>query len=397
MHMDAVLPQVVAMLFVLLLIGLFVKLLRQPHVIAYLFAGILIGPFGLELFTDQENIGRLGSIGVLFLLFFVGMETDAKALASKWKLALVGTSLQVLLSVASIWAIGWWFDWPMSRIVLIGFVISLSSTAVIIKLMQDANMLESRVGQGVLSILLAQDLAIIPMLITIGMFEGGNVDTHQLLKQGVGAFISIALFVYLTRVEHFKLPLSRWLKQDHELQLFASLVVFLGISLLTAWFELSTALGAFLAGMMIGAARETQWVHQQLESFKVLFMALFFVSIGMLLDIKFLLAHLPQVLALLVAAIMTNTFINALILKLYKYNWRDSLYSGVMLSQIGEFSFVLTAVGLQVGIINLHGYQLALCVISLSLLVSPIWISTMKHMLKWQMSSEGINLPNKDQ
>ena len=118
------------------------------------------------------------------------------------------------------------------------------------------------------------------------------------------------------------------------------------------------------------------------ESFKVLFIALFFVSVGLLLDIHFLLLHWQQTVALVVAALLTNTFINAFILKMSAFNWKDSLYMGVLLSQIGEFSFVLAAVGYQTHIINEYGYQLALCVISLSLLVSPVWISLSKRILK---------------
>ena len=380
-------PQLVGAMLLILLTGLMLKLLKQPHVVAYLLAGIAIGPWGLGLVTDVELIGRLGAIGVVLLLFFVGMETDANKLVANWKLAVFGTILQIALSLLCVFLLGYFYDWPFPRILLIGFVISLSSTAVVIKLLQDSGLLSSKVGQGVLGVLLAQDLAIIPMLIILGILAAGEVDIAHIAKQALGALLAGAIFAILVIKQQVHLPLSRWLNEDKELQLFAALSICFGMALITAWFDLSTALGAFLAGMLIGAARETRWVHHTLESFKVLFVALFFVSIGMLLDMEFFRLHWVPVLILVILALITNTFINAFILRVSGFDGRDSLYAGVLLSQIGEFSFVLAAVGMQSGIINHKGYQLALCVISLSLLLSPIWIDVGRRLLKWENKS----------
>ncbi|MBA6416525.1 cation:proton antiporter [Colwellia sp. 6M3] len=380
--MDPFLPQAVGAIFFILLLGFILKFFRQPHVVAYLIAGIFIGPWGFGLVTDIDSISRLGTAGVVLLLFFVGMETDIHKLVENWKLIIFGTLMQIILSVGCVWLLGIWFDWSLARIVLIGFVISLSSTAIVIKLLQDNGMLSSSLGQSALGILLAQDLAIIPMLIIIGLLGAGNIDNVQLVKQGVGTLFAVALFAFVITRKQVHLPLSKWLKGDHELQLFAALGICFGLAMLTAWFELSTALGAFIAGMLVGAAKETLWVHRTLDSFRVLFVALFFVSVGMLLDISFLISHWQQTAILVMAALITNIFINAIILKLSKFSWKESLYAGVLLSQIGEFSFVLAAVGHQASIINEYGYQLALCVISLSLLSSPIWIGLSKKWLK---------------
>lgn len=381
MHMDSAMPQLVGTTLLILLVGLILKLARQPHVIAYIITGVLIGPWGLGLITDFDTIARLGAIGVILLLFFVGMETDPAKLLSNWKLACFGTLLQVCLSLLCAWLISLFFEWSFSRTLLIGFVISLSSTAIVIRLLEESGLLASKVGQGVLSILLAQDLAIIPMLILIGMTGDQPTDGISLFKQGVGTLITGALFAYLLYRKQIQLPLSRVLKEDRELQLFAALSLCFGLALITGWFELSTALGAFVGGMLVGVARETQWVHHTLESFKILLLALFFISVGMLLDLVYLLEHLPQVILLTLAALVTNTFINALILRTTHFSWHDSLYAGLLLAQIGEFSFVLAAVGLQAGIINSNGYQLVLCVISMSLLLSPGWIANGKRLI----------------
>lgn len=381
MHLDPIFPTLVGALFVILLVGLFLQRLKQPHVVGYLLTGILLGPHVIGLITEQAVIERLGAMGVVFLLFFIGMEVSPRKLISSWRIAVIGTCIQILLSVLCVWLLGKWLDWPLARSVLLGFVISLSSTAVVLKILQDSGELETETGQNVLGVLLFQDMAIIPMLIVIGLMSGEVPDSKHLAMQLIGAVLMIGLLAYLMVKEVIHLPLAKWLKGNHEMQIFAALIVCFGLSLITGLFGLSTALGAFVAGMLIGAARETQWVHSSLEPFRVIFVALFFVSIGMLVDLTFIQHHWLQISALVLAVIVTNTFINAIIIRLLGDSWPDSLYSGVLLSQIGEFSFVLAAVGVKSNLITSYAYQLTVAVITLSLMLSPAWISLAKRVL----------------
>ena len=374
MHLDPALPGIVAALLAVLLVGLILHRLKQPHVVAYLVTGIILGPHVIGLFSDQQLIERLGAMGVVLLLFFIGMEVSPRKLVASWRIAVVGTTIQILLSVLCVWLLGKWLDWPLSRSILLGFVISLSSTAVVLKIMQESGELETETGQNVLGVLLMQDMAIIPMLIIIGLMSGDVPDSRHMILQIIGGISMIALLAWLMLKETVHLPLAKWLKGDHEMQIFAALIACFGLSLLTGLFGLSTALGAFVAGMLIGAARETQWVHNSLEPFRVIFVALFFVSIGMLVDIGFIKQHWQQILLLVLAVVITNTFLNAIIIRLLGDSWPDSLYSGALLSQIGEFSFVLAAVGLQAKLISNYGYQLTVAIIVLSLMLSPAWI-----------------------
>ena len=213
----------VSLIFIVLALGFVLKLIHQPHVVAYLIVGIIIGPWGIGLVNDTENIDRLGAAGVVFLLFFVGMETDAKKLVENWKLAIFGTLFQIILSVGFVWMLGLYFQWSIERVILIGFVISLSSTAIVIKLLQDTNTLDSKVGQGALGILLAQDLAIIPMLIIIGLYKTDAVESVHIGRQVFGSIIAAALLAFIIVKKVVHIPLSKWLQNDHELQLFAAL------------------------------------------------------------------------------------------------------------------------------------------------------------------------------
>ncbi len=139
-----------------------------------------------------------------------------------------------------------------------------------------------------------------------------------------------------------------------------------------------------MAGIVVAAARETEWFHENLQPFYVLLVAFFFLSVGLMLDLDFLLDNLPAVLLLVAAAMVTNTFINAVVLRLLGEDWRHSLFAGAVLSQIGEFSFVLASVGLAAAIIDGQTYQLTISVIALSLLASPPWIALVRRLVKYQ-------------
>ena len=381
MHIDPILPTLVAIITVVLFIGLSLQLLRQPQVIGYLLAGVAIGPFGLALLTDTELATRLGSFGVVLLLFFVGMEVAPRQLIAGWRIAVIGTLAQVALSVALVIPIGLWFDWPIERVVLLGFVTSLSSTAVIIKLLRDSGEINRKEGQDILGILLAQDLIIIPMLIIVGLMGGEAPSWSGLGLQVGGSIVIVSSLVWALTRDTFHLPFGHLFRNDPELQVFAALLICLGLSLLTGMAQLSTALGAFAAGILVTAARETQWVHHALEPFRVIFVALFFVSIGMLVDVSFITSHTMQVVLLVVVVLVSNTLLNGIILRFLGYHWRESLYAGAMLGQIGEFSFVLAAVGLTAGIISDIAYQYTIAVIALSLLISPFWILAARRIL----------------
>lgn len=379
MHMDPLLPALVGLLFVALALAIWLRRLRQPSVVAYVLAGALLGPNGLGVVTDPNAVVRLGEIGVVLLLFFAGMELSIPELKRGWRVPVLGTLLQIAASIGCAAAIGWWRDWPLGRVLLLGFVISLSSTAVVLKLLRDKGELGSPVGRDVVGILLVQDVAIIPMLMAIGFFAGDTPSRTVLATQLIAGAVLVSLLGFVARREHVPLPISRWLEGDKELQVLGAFALAFGLAFLTGIAGLSVALGAFVGGVVVGASRETQWIHESLYSFHVLLLAVFFVSIGMMIDPGFLWERLPLLSMLLIVVLMTNTFINAAILRLLGRSWANSIYGGAMLSQIGEFSFVLAAVGLQVGLIEDFSYQITIAVIALTLLVTPVWTAVARR------------------
>lgn len=381
MHMDPALPHLVGAILIIFLIGLALRAMNQPHVVAYILAGLVLGPHGIAVITDPEIILRLGAIGVVFLLFFVGMEIAPQQLAGTWRVSVLGTLLQVLASIGLVYLLGHWLNWPLPRIMLIGFVISLSSTAVVLKMLQDWGEIETNVGQNVIGVLIAQDILVIPMLLLIGFFSGTKPEFHTVLFQLSGGILMVTLWIYILKKGTIHLPFQAWFKKDQEMQVFGALTICFGMAWITGLLGLSTALGAFAAGMIISAARETQWVRLHLEPFRVVFLALFFVSIGMQLDLGFFVKHWWKIGLLVLAVLLTNTFINTLMLKVMGESWRASFYAGALLGQIGEFSFVLVAVGLQTDLITNFAYQITIAIITLTLLLSPSWVALFKKLV----------------
>lgn len=389
MHLDPILPTLVGIALVMISLGLVSHVLKQPSIIGYLLAGIIVGPYVLGWVTDLDYVTRLGAFGVVLLLFFVGMEVSLPRLLSQWKIAVLGTLLQILLSVVCAWGLGLAFDWPLERSLLLGFVISLSSTAVVFKVLQDQNEMHTTVGQQATGILIAQDFAVIPMLIVVSVFGGQTPTAGEVTLQVVGGLLLFGLLAWLIRTPTVHMPFQRWLRADQELEVFVAFFLCFGLALLTGWMHLSAALGAFVAGIFISAARETSWVHERLEPFRIVFVALFFISVGMLVDLSFVWEHKLVISLFVLAAYLTNTFVNAFALRLLGQPWKTSLYAGAVLAQIGEFSFILAAVGAETGMISSFGYQITVAVIAISLLISPLWIAIARRLF----SSPAASLP----
>ena len=381
MHLDPYLPHLVSEILIILAIAMLLRFFRQPNIVGYLLSGILLGPHVLGMVTDLDLISRLGSLGTILLLFFVGMEVSPSRLMANWKVAIFGTLVQILLSVLCIWLLGALFDWPLGRRVLIGFVISLSSTAVVLRILQDNGELDTKAGQNALGILLVQDLAVVPMQIIVGLMGGEAPTLPELVLQSTGGVLMIVLMALVFIKRELKLPFLSHLRKDPEMQVFVALTICFGMATLTGLFGLSTALGAFAGGMLVTAAKETHWVHHSLEPFRVVFISLFFVAVGLMLDLNFLVANIWQVLILGGIAFLTNTVINALVLRAMGDSRCDAFYTAILLAQIGEFSFVLAAVGLQAQVISQHGYQLTLAVIASTLLITPLWTALSRRLL----------------
>lgn len=359
---------------VVIFLGLILRRFNQPYIIAYILSGVILGPHGLSIVTDINVAQNLGDVGLIILMFFIGMEISLPDFLRRWKVAFFGTGMQVIFSLIIMYLLGSFLGWSINRVVLLGFIISISSSAVVIKLIQDQADQNSKTSQNVISILLTQDILIVPMIILLTLLGGDQLDINQVILQVIGGTLIIITMVVLIKKQKIKLPFEKILKEDHELQIFAALIACFGIALITSLFELSASLGALVSGILINASDSNKWLHDSLHSFRVVLISIFFISVGMLIDLTFLSEHLFTISILVLIVYLSNHGINAVSLKLLGNTWRESLIGGSFLAQIGEFSFVLATLGLEQNIITIYGYQITIIIIAITIFISPFWV-----------------------
>ncbi len=375
MHGDTLIPLYTLIIVSILITGLIFKTIRIPYVVSYLFVGIILGPHGIGFVQDTLLIRQFEMMGLVFLLFFVGMEISLEELLRNWKIPVVGTIVQVSITVGIIGILGTFLEWSLIRVLLIGFVISISSTAVVIKLLSEWNQNDTLVGRNVIGVLLVQDIALIPMIIVLDLMQGRSMPVKDLVLQMVGGTLLFIMIIFLLRKKEIHLPFLSYFRGHKELQIFGAMAICFGMVMFTEFFRLSPFLGAFMAGIYVRATRETDWIHVTLEPFYIFFVAIFFVSVGMMLDLDFVIENWGIILLLVSLVFILNTAVNTGMMRILGQPWRDSLLGGAMLAQVGEFSFVILSVGGQSGIVSDFTYQTILALITLTLILSPAWIA----------------------
>lgn len=361
--------------------GLVLTRLRQPAIVGYILAGIALGGDGLGLIHKTANINTLAELGVIMLLFLIGMELSLRAFVSVLRTAVLCTLLQVAACVAFASGVTWLRGKGVETGIVFGFIISLSSTAVAVKMLADLGELRSEIGRITVGVLIAQDLAVVPMLITIGALSarGGGFDTVVLVKLGVAVVVIVAFIWTLSRRQRLTLPTHRWLKGKSDLVPLAAIAFCFSAAAATGAAGLSTAFGAFLAGLLIGNSTDRAATIRATLPIQSILMVVFFLSVGLLLDLDFLAQSFFTVMGWLALIVGVKTTINIAVLHLLGEPWERAFPAGVIMGQVGEFSFVLCTLAASAGLLSRDDKRLAIAVIALSLLISPLWQLTARR------------------
>lgn len=369
---------------VALLCGLFLIRLRQPAIVGYIIAGMVLGPTGFALVSNTDTVQLLAELGVIMLLFLIGMELNLKSFKAVYKTALSTAALQILVAFAAFWLLGQYFDWTLAKITVFAFAIALSSTAVSIKILEETDDLKTPVGRTTVSTLIAQDLAVIPMMLIIGTFAATGAADNPTLKIIIKLIVAIGLLValslFLSRREGMSLPLSHWIMSRPEIAPLAALAFCFTLATVSGVVGLGTAYGAFIAGILIGNSNVRHALHQAAEPLQNILIMVFFLSIGLLIDIDFIVENWQTVFLILLIVTFLKTVVNVAILHWLGEPWERAFHSGVVMGQVGEFSFVIVAMGLTVGAITDSGYRIMISVIALSLLISPLWLVIARYL-----------------
>ena len=371
---DLILREIVVLFILSIIVVLFCIRFRLPSIVGFLLTGVLCGPSALGLIPSPEAVNTMADVGVAFLMFSIGMELSGKELVRLKKPLFLGGSSQVLLTIAFVFILSFWWIGPRTSLVY-GCMITLSSTAIVLSILQQKALTESPQGQLCLAILIFQDLAIVPMVLIFPLLSGGlELDTHSmLLAAGKGILVigGILLFgKYLLPRLMFSVVSTR----SRELMLMTTLGLCLAVALITSWLGLSLALGAFLAGLMMAESEYSLNTLESILPFKEVFSSIFFISVGMLLDIGFFLPHLP-VIALFTSAIIAAKILMAVpSVRLLNYSMRTAVLTAFSLAQVGEFSFVLAKSALGLNLISNDAYQLFLASSILTMVLTPLLI-----------------------
>jgi CPA2 family monovalent cation:H+ antiporter-2 len=351
---------------------LFCHRFRLPTIVGFLLTGILAGPFGFGLIKGVHEVEILAEIGIVLLLFTIGIEFSLDRLLQIRRSVLMGGSIQVLLTVLASYFIARHTGKPIGESVFIGFLISLSSTAIVLKVIQERSEVDSPHGSTTLGILIFQDVIIVPMILVTPLLAGttriAGGSFLILLLKGMGiiglVFVSAK---WLVPQILYRIAQTR----SRELFLLSVVVICLAVAWLTSNAGLSLALGAFLAGLIISESEYSNQALGHILPFRDVFISFFFVSIGMLLDLDFLLHH-PLEIALIVSGVVVLKSIIATSASVFLgFPLRTAILTGLALCQIGEFSFILSRTGVDHGLLAGNIYQAFLAVSVLSMAVTP--------------------------
>jgi len=358
--------------------------LRQPSVVGFLASGVLVGPYGLSLIGEVHQVELLAEIGVVLLLFTIGLEFSISKLNQMRYLVLGGGSLQVVGTILLIGGGAWLFGIPPSQAVFFGFLLALSSTAIVLKIFMDRGEIDSPQGRFAVGILLFQDICVVPLMLLTPLLSGKAAAGPVAILFVLGKVVlTITLIIFLSRLLVPQLLFQVVKMRSPEVFIISIILICLGTAWATSRIGLSLALGAFLAGMVIA---ESEYVHQAMANVLPLrdsFIGLFFVSIGMLMDVRTFLTHPLAVVGTLSAILVGKTVVVVGSVLALGYPLRVATLVGCALAQVGEFSFVLSRVGWEWGLITPQLNQYFLSAAVASLLLTPFAIQMSPKVADW--------------
>ncbi|MFV0365477.1 MAG: monovalent cation:proton antiporter-2 (CPA2) family protein [Mangrovibacterium sp.] len=349
--------------------------IKMPTIIGYLLTGIVTGPFALGVIHAHESIELMAEIGVVLLMFTIGLEFSIGHLMKIRRVVFLGGFIQLVLTAGITMTSIYFYmvDWRSA--LFVGFLIALSSTAVVLKLMQERSEITANYGRTVVGILIFQDIILIPLLLFTPMLAGQSANPSQELILLLGKTIVLVAVVFVG---------NRWLiprvlkkvamTKNQELFMMTILVCCLSVALLTQQMGISLAFGAFLAGLMISDSDYSHNAFSDLMPFKDVFTSFFFVSIGMLFDVSYVFHHPFTVLGLVLAVVLLKAVVAGVTAVALGHTFRGAVMVALALCQVGEFSFILAKSGMRFNIITEEHYQLFLAVAIISMSLTPMFM-----------------------
>ena len=367
-----VIQDIVVILLVSLPIIFLFKKINVPSIVGFLIAGMIIGPFGFKLITQIDEVEVMAEIGVIMLLFTIGLEVSFSQLVRIKKFLLIAGSLQVGLTVLFSSALFFLFGIPLNQAIFFGMLVSLSSTAIVLKLLSDRNELEAPHGKISLGILIFQDLIIVPMFLALPILStAGELDFSEVVIKLAVSFGAVLAILVIARLIMPKIMYQLANLRQRDAFTIGILLVLLGTSYLTHSLGLSFALGAFIAGLILAESEFNFQIISDIHPLRDAFNSIFFVSIGLLLNIEFVVENPLVIIIFSTGLLLFKACIIGSIVLFMKYPLRIAVITGLILAQVGEFSFILAQSGSNYNLIDAEYYNVFLASSIFTMIITP--------------------------
>ena len=353
--------------------GIFAQHFRQSAIVGYLLAGSIVGTF----LFDYDTIAAVAELGVALLLFSIGLEFSFRQLKSLGSALLIGGTLQVTLTLAVVAGLLAIFM-PMTQAVVIGCAFTVSSTAIVLRVLLDTAQMDGSRGRMALGVLLIQDLAVVPLVLVVSLLGDAGTVSAVMLRVGKTAAAAGGLVLVFYLLFHQAIP---WLLRreglfaNRELTILLAILSAMGAIGGAHMVGLSPALGAFLAGMLLAESPFATQIRSDIDAIRTLFVVLFFTSIGMLLDLSWLVGHIHLVVPVVLLVFLLKAILIVAILRMLRIDIEVSMATGITLGQVGEFAFVLVTAGRDGGLVTPDLFAGVVSVTMLSMFMAPYMVA----------------------
>ena len=393
-HSVSLINTIAAGLGLALVLGFLAARVRLPALVGYLLAGVIIGPFTPGFVADAEIAAQLAEIGVMLLMFGVGLHFSLDDLLAVRKIAVPGALVQIAVATLMGGSLALWWDWPLGAALVFGLALSVASTVVLLRALESLGLLDSYTGRIAVGWLVVEDLAMVLVLVLLpplastlgGAADGADASaiwtTLGVTLLQVGGFVVLMLVV-----GRRAFPWILWqVARTNSRELFTLCVVAAAVSIAfasAALFGVSFALGAFFAGMVMRESEFSQRAAEESLPLRDAFAVLFFVSVGMLFDPSVLIERPLQVLAVVLVIVVGKSIAACVLVLAFRYPLNTALTVSASLAQIGEFSFILVGLGVSLKLMPPEGQSLVLAGALISIATNPLWFSLIAPLQKW--------------
>ena len=377
-HHDALILSLAAVLLCAYVAGSICARFKQPLLVGFVLTGILLGPSGLGVIASHQQVESVAELGVLLLLFLIGTRIPLDTFRNIWRKSLLICALQLLFGIVVVAAAALFVGGDLAAVFVIGAAMALSSTATVTRLIKNLRLQVHSLGKLTIGVLIAQDIAFIPIILLVGAAASGG---EALWRFAIALAGFAALFLLMGK--KINLPLSKLAEKNKEILLLQGAALCIGAAALAEFFGLSPAYGALLGGMLVANSNQAEAMHEVMSPLEKILVMVFFVSIGLLINLDYLGEHIALIIGLAALVLLIKTVGNVLIFRLSGEPWTHAFISSILIAQIGELSFLIWRAGGEASLVTPTQESALVAVAAVSLLATPLWLMAGQRLLRF--------------